>query len=324
MAYILNELSLVQSGISVEEVQALMENFVKSCIRAKELGLEDLRIHEKSLPSIYHIPIHTAYNIDLWLKDNRISNDLRDSFREIVTSSPLVKDQEPDQHELYHNSEFHKNLDGKAHQVWGLGAAYILETLSLSFATHPEWDQTNVCINHYYLNEALLEVNKIVTVRHFSNPLHLDDHLVWWEKCKRDSLQKSIDLWERRKEFFPNLEFCSEVEKQLKNIGISKTLTQIIARLNTLDKYVNTHWQNGAFSYEDANERTNLRISPESNQTLQKFGTLRKFTIPGQGRKVFDLHIKTGDLRFHFYPDEHIKKIYIGYIGKHLRIASQD
>lgn len=319
-----NELSLMHPTVSVEAVQLLLEGFVRSCVRARELGLEDLRLHERSIPNLYYVQLHNDYNIDTWLRDNRVSNDLRNRFREIVTSSPLVKDIETDQHERYHNSEFRKSLDRTTYQVWGLGAAYIFDTLSISFATHTEWEQSEVWVDHYYLDTELSEANEPRAVRHFSNSVHLNNHLTWWEECKRDSLQKSADLWQRRQEFFPNLEFCAEVENQLKNIGISKALTQIIDRLTTLNKYVSSHWKTGAFNYDDANEQTNLRISPESDKTLQKFGSLRKFTIPERGKAIFDLHIKAGDLRLHFYPDNNAQKIYIGYIGKHLRIASQD
>ena len=99
-------------------------------------------------------------------------------------------------------------------------------------------------------------------------------------------------------------------------------LLQIINRLKSLNDYAE-HWKTGDFSYEDVNATTDLRISPESNNTIKNYGSLRRFTIPNQGKKLFDLHIKTGNLRFHFYPDNNNRKIYIGYIGKHLRTFSE-
>jgi hypothetical protein len=38
--------------------------------------------------------------------------------------------------------------------------------------------------------------------------------------------------------------------------------------------------------------------------------------MPDGRRECFELHIKTGNLRFHFLPEN--GRIYIGYIGKHL------
>ena len=44
----------------------------------------------------------------------------------------------------------------------------------------------------------------------------------------------------------------------------------------------------------------------------------RMFKLPNGKTECFDLHIKTGDLRFHFLSEN--LTIFIGYIGKHLSI----
>ena len=44
----------------------------------------------------------------------------------------------------------------------------------------------------------------------------------------------------------------------------------------------------------------------------------RMFKLPNGRTECFELHIKTGNLRFHFFPEN--LKIYIGYIGVHLSI----
>jgi hypothetical protein len=317
-----NELSLLHKAATIEGALTILEQFAKSCIRANEIGLGDLRLHENYLSNLYNIPIHDNYNVDIWLKDNRVNEDLRNRFKEILTSYPLIHESEIDQSNQYKISEFYKKLDGRRFQVWGLGAAYIFGTFSLSLPTHEEWYKSEIEIEHYFLDNNLEEKIKPITVKHFSSIDHINDHLAWWEQYQLDNLEKSEELWTKRKEIFPNLEFCEEVESQLKKLGASKILYQVIDRLNTLNNYVK-NWKDGAFNYDDVNKKTNLRISPESELTLNKFGTLRKFTIPSQGKKIFDLHIKTGILRFHFYPDDNTQKVYIGYIGKHLRIASE-
>jgi len=70
------------------------------------------------------------------------------------------------------------------------------------------------------------------------------------------------------------------------------------------------------------NENYSLNISPESQPTLRKFGYQRRFKLPNGTRETFEFHIKTGNLRLHFYPDNNTHEIYIGYIGKHLDIVS--
>lgn len=322
MIYMFNELS-VQETESKQIARLVLADFVNATVRATELGFTELRLYEKALPNLYSISLHGTYNIDHWLNDREVGKDLQDRFRLLVTSSPLIRDEEFREFEFYSRSEFFKKTNDVSHQVWGMGAAHIYNTLSIGLSTTNDWRKNLISIQHYYLNQNGDDNINQVTIRHISNIQTLETHLEWWEKLKFESLKKSAELWDRREEFFPNLIFCQEVKTQLQKIGVSKTLSQIIERLRSLDQYTKL-WSEGSFSYEDTKKKTNLRISPESQSTINKFGTQRKFFIPGLGKILFDLHIKAGDLRFHFYPDNNTKKIYIGYIGKHLRIASEN
>lgn len=130
-------------------------------------------------------------------------------------------------------------------------------------------------------------------------------------------------FWEKRKQLFPNLELCGEVKAQISRIGNSPIFNQIIERLKELDEAVKI-WQNGTgdFSYKTINREYALRISPETEQTMARYGNERIFSLPNHSRQKFELHIKTGDLRFHFYPDNLNRKLYVGYIGKHLNTIS--
>ncbi len=128
-------------------------------------------------------------------------------------------------------------------------------------------------------------------------------------------------FWEKRNDLFPDLIFCGAVEAQIATIGDSTIFNQAIDRLTALDS-VAKNWSSGNFSYKKINRDYPLRISPESDQTLKRYSNERTFSLPDGRREVFDLHVKTGVLRFHFYPDNQIKKIYVGYIGPHLTTVS--
>lgn len=131
------------------------------------------------------------------------------------------------------------------------------------------------------------------------------------------------NLWEKRGDLFPNLILCGEVENQIAKTGNSPILHQIIDRLTTLNDVAKEWKKRGNdFNYKLANRSSSLRISPESEQTMKKYGNERVFSLPDGGRKTFELHIKTGNLRFHFYPDNNTKIIYVGYIGPHLSTIS--
>jgi hypothetical protein len=127
-------------------------------------------------------------------------------------------------------------------------------------------------------------------------------------------------LWERREELFSRVVLCANVEAQIQSLG-GTYLNQIIDKIRELNNYVVSYWNEGAFNYRNANNYAALNISPESNSTMQQkeLFNMRVFSLPDGRRECFELHIKTGNLRFHFYPEDF--KIYIGYIGNHLKTS---
>lgn len=131
------------------------------------------------------------------------------------------------------------------------------------------------------------------------------------------------NFWSKREQLFPNLILCGEVEDQISRIGDSSYFNQIVDKLRSLNE-ATAQWQNenGDFSYKSVNRDFPLRISPESDKTMEKYGNERLFSLPDGRREYFELHIKTGELRFHFYPNNIERKIYVGYIGSHLSTVS--
>lgn len=128
-------------------------------------------------------------------------------------------------------------------------------------------------------------------------------------------------LWLKREKLFPNLILCGEVKNQISRIGESSQFNQILERLKEFD-HACSSWGKAQFNYKEINKQFALRISGESEQTMASYGNERIFSLPTGGTETFELHIKTGDFRFHFYPDNKNHKVFIGYIGKHLRTVS--
>jgi hypothetical protein len=127
-------------------------------------------------------------------------------------------------------------------------------------------------------------------------------------------------FWERREDLFSRVVLCENVEAQIHTIG-GTYLQQIINKIRELDNYAVNNWNDGNFNYIDANNNAALNISPESSSTMQRRELVnqRLFSLPDGRRECFELHIKTGNLRFHFFPENY--KIYIGYIGRHLQTS---
>ena len=313
--YIFNELS--SPFATRTEAKEHLAIFINLCFKARALGLKALHLHENIGKSFYDLPIAPDYTVSQWLLNSE--EDVKNQFREITAKAPLITDDYPVEKERNERSEFKIAINHQMQFSDGLGVAYLLETFCVSFLSDELWDTDEInTIKHGCLTEEGHEITEqIIAVKHASKPAHVATHQAWFEQKKRQSLQKSRDLWERREEFFPYLVLCGEVEKQLTGLGIqSKFFDQIIDKLDRLNEYAE-NWQNGSYS-DQAAKQYGLDVTGESDGTLEKYGRQRKFRLPNKKRQLFEKHIKTGDLRFHFYPDDESHTIYVGYIGSHL------
>lgn len=140
---------------------------------------------------------------------------------------------------------------------------------------------------------------------------------------RRESLSANItssNFWEWKEVLFRKIKFCDSVEHQMAWLGRSRYFRQVIDRLVELDGF-NQGWTKGMCTANRINEATNLTVSNESDSVRndKNLKRLRTFQLPEKGSsEYFEMHIKTGELRMHFFPLESNHTIYIGYIGSHL------
>ncbi|OUD12557.1 hypothetical protein [Thioflexithrix psekupsensis] len=307
---ILNELSY--PFVDQYDAKKGLETFVRTYQKIGEIGLKTLRLPAE-INSIHYLPLAPNYLLLNYLNDSDVNIDIKDRIREILTDAPFIHDDEFDIKEKSENSEFRFQLNGESVIAQGLGVAYLLDTLCLSFNSQEIWD-----CDFISLLRIDYEKTEQVKVKHSSKPEHFTAHKSYFEQKKRDSLKESKELWQRRAEFFPHLEFLKQVEQQLELCGLSKHFFQIIERLKKLNNYAEKWKQEGGAYNNKVIE--GLDVTGESVPTLNKYADERTFRLPNGEKKIFEQHIKTGDLRIHFYPDNQTRKIYVGYIGKHLRI----
>lgn len=312
MEYMLNEISLEKKDTKMQ-AYGLMENFVYAAVNAEDLlNLSRLRIDESLGNNLYDIFLTNDYNIGSWVEDKNVNRDLKDKFLSIVSLSPLVEG------ELKRRFEeedcFYNDIQGK-----GIKAALIYETFCINFLSNDCWNTATIPIRHDYIEEKGEDIKSVEkNIRCFGNKSHVESHLEWYTEFLKENIKKSSEIWDKKEELFPNLIFCNNIKKQVARIGRSTNLNNVINRLMTLSD-VASNWQEGSFNYENINKSYSLTIHPESQQTMDNYGSLRKFSLPNGEKEIFSLHLIVGDLRIHFYPDNESQKIYIGYIGFHLR-----
>jgi len=258
----------------------------------------------------------TGYSMGDWMRDPEVDRELRRSLLSWFTKSPYWQDDYALEQSVV-SRLFECN--GREDAI-GLGVAALLNGMAISFLSDDIWNRTNIEVR--VLAEILAEDNEattldeIVTVRHISNPNHLVAHQDWIEQSLAILPADGRELWERRMEWFPNLEFCSFTQLQLDSLE-KRLLSPVTEHLASLQIYCE-NWISGPF---DEGQFPPNRISTESAMTLQQYGHLRTFPCSDGQERTFSWHLKLTPAawRIHFFPIPELKRMYIGYIGRHLK-----
>ncbi|MGL4376229.1 MAG: hypothetical protein ACRCT1_07320, partial [Microcoleaceae cyanobacterium] len=152
---------------------------------------------------------------------------------------------------------------------------------------------------------------------HASRSSHVIHHSEWIANKIKQNIQDGVDLWERKSELFPHLEFCDRVEKQLEKLAVQKPIFQqkILTRLSELEKAAQ-NWTEGNFNIKNLPSK----VTPESESRLKDFVSELTFICPDGVPRLFSWHsrITPEEWRLYFYFSRELGpgKIIIGYIGK--------
>jgi len=310
---IINELSLAEKD-SLPAAKSMMETWVKTTSYAARKGFSNFKSTETFVGQLYATAIGPDYLVSQWINDKDVDHVVRAKFRRIAYKSPLIPIEKEEALENQSRSSFYVKHDGQEAQ--GLGAAWLLETASLSLNSSSLWQNSHIELNHEYLHDSGDIQQSMVLVHNFASPEQFDQHLPWLINTFQKSIENGKEFWARRQTLFPNLIFCGDTEAQIKNLGSSKTLELLKDKFSILNQALEDNPQ-PTFDYQWVNSYYALRISPESNTTMKKYGHRRQFHLPQGGKSTFELHLKFGPIRVHILS-EGPSTILVGYIGPHL------
>lgn len=198
---------------------------------------------------------------------------------------------------------FYTYKEGEAEpEIVGFAYAYEHALYAVSY-NNPIWDKME-----YNILKIEEVTEKEVTVNHFLESSSVDAFKL---------LKTGKNLWDWKGLVFPNLVFCGNTETQICDLSLKNKHIQIAYdKLKKLDEGLEGKKNIVDFDYKSLG----IQISGESKSTKTAHGALRTFLIPKTERyELFELHIKSGDWRYHFFLDKETDKCYIGYIGKKLR-----
>ena len=251
------------------------------------------------------------YPIGRWAADTEVGADYRRLFLTWTTKAPFLVDLVGS--ELYAQHAVGDFLFGGV-RAEGLGAAFLLDGLSVSFRSNEAWDDPNVELAVTTISEGGEDlIQQIIRVRHASAPGHIVQHRSWISLRRMTDVSGGDDLWRRRVEIFPSLDFCSLVSEQLCGLSENDVRFAIAVKgLGELQEYC-VAWIEGPFNPEGL-----YNVSLESAITLQKYGSYREILAPDGTKRQFSWHLKRRNMRIYFFPDPVTRRILVGYVGLHL------
>lgn len=316
---VFNELSLQNPASDKETARKWMSNFIKTIKAVKSQGV---KVYLRTQYDFYKTILSSDYPIGSWLNDQEVEKEERLFIKTLATGSPfsenlnLFKIEVEDIENSRGASEFYY----QEVVTVGLGVAYLLDTLAISFISDECWNFSILKINYLELSENE-EANKILEVRHASLGIHIQAHAEWIQERIRTAVIDGEDIWNRREELFPHLEFCENVSKQIQNLDYgTPMLRQVEKKLFELENYCK-NWTEGAFNLD----RLASKATPESDSRLKELKEKLTFECPDGKKRIFSLHLRmtgAGAWRLHFSSELGIcpklgtGKIIIGYIGK--------
>lgn len=199
--------------------------------------------------------------------------------------------------------------------VEGIGAARLAGGLAVSLPLDDAWKTPWLEVDVEQLSEdangELVVENLTDSVRHAAEVEHLDVHEAWGRSNGLDTIGSPIEMWEKKTDFFPNLEFLHRVQDDLENLDPKwfKPARRLLAGLEASA----AGWDPVASHFPDWQAP---HITPEHEGAKRD-----RWWVDFDGiSRCFDMHGRmnrdAGRIYFRLVPE--LKTIRIAYIGPHL------
>lgn len=299
----LNELSL-STYTSREEIKVSFENF-KECMKILSgSGITTVRVPSKF--EEHHFLYNKSYRQILGDK-SIVDEDVK-----IWLNSTLGTIHPEDKIEDLYNITA-MSVDGAACKGLGISCERIMNSISISF-TSINWTQQKYTVSITTLDDNAEEETFESQTRHACNVSQCIAHQPSLQEQKFYQLQTGNELWIRRKELFPNLDFCTNVKGQMKALrNDTPELTQVIIKLCELQRVAANSKPGKNIQKSDFTSK----VTPESETRKNVLSDKLTFLCPDGQKHLCEWHARytPGAGRIHFYPAGKEKVFYIAYIG---------
>jgi len=309
---------------SVVPARDSVPTFLRVALQARAIGFSLILVDELVDGKWFSIQLADGYSFGDWFRGAKLDGSLRDivrAFLSIATRQSFFAagDNAGDVDSI----DVHLQNDEMPLPV--LRAAVWHGSPLISFPTRAPWDATPIQI----VVEKLLADSTIESAGAEIDNLHSLESVAVFGARMREvraaALHSGRQLLEECGSLYAHIELCGRSKEQLADWTHSVTvLNQVKDTFFVLDSFAR-RWIAGefpAYSHEAVIAcGLQHQLSGESQSIKQSpyLCRQREFWLPSGEKAFFEYHVKlAGGFRVHFYPDEHARRLYIGYIGPHL------
>jgi len=210
---VFNELSARTLAPDISTARQWMSELISTMREAKRCGLKGLRtqtdFHDMVLAENYPLP--------RWRNDNEVNREERTFLRTLATKTPLSVDIPNREIKIkVENPGCELSLQGI--QAEGFKVSYYLETLAISLNSESLWNSSCIKLELIQIDENGELIEESVEVIHASHKNHVLEHADWIKNRLQSERLNGMELWKRRDELFPSLQFCNAGNKQLRRL----------------------------------------------------------------------------------------------------------
>lgn len=310
---VLNELS-VRPADDIHTARQRMSELMLTAHAATKHGVKSVI---RTLNNLDTEELAPEYPIARWRNDGNVDIETRRFYKTLVTKAPFLNDIiESNILNTFNLSDCFYGQD----RAIGLGVAFWLEALAVSFRSEPRWldNQLQLRISKIDDNDEIEDIFE--NIPHASSSYHIQDHLIWIQERlpvgNQVYVRDGLDIWLHRIDWFPNLYFCDNVREQMQTLAHGDLmLLPIMKRLHELENFCKT-WNEGPFD----RDKMPSKVTTESEITIAKYSPQRTFRCPDGVVRTFSWHSRLTPRawRLYFYPLPEELKLIVGYIGPHL------
>jgi hypothetical protein len=240
---ILNELSLPLAS-DIPTARATFSNFIRVLKSVRNQGLKKASLLTQY--SFHQILLAPDYPLRRWLNDPEVNREEKTFLRTIATSSPFSQGIADDLISEVENNAAPLEFRHQDKIAIGLGIAFILDTISVSFHSDERWNASILALDITHADGDDEQVNII----HASTKEHVQAHTDWFQQKCSTNIKTGQDLWEQRDSLFPNLQFCQSTQASLESLLAGDVmLNSVNKRLKELQDY-SSNWTDGGFDQD--------------------------------------------------------------------------